>query len=99
VSSTATYTGPTIAYGIYRANVSVQALAEAGVASHETTGNGGVQTLTIQSTRFIFEVHQKPPTSTGTLEYSVGRVLFVSDRLPACGHPNGGEIFSASWSF
>lgn len=82
--------------GIYRTEMSTQALLAAGIESGTANAADGINTLTFQDGAFLHEIKRDPPDQCrGTYTVESGRVVV---RMSECA-AGGRVLFSAAWSF
>jgi TRAP-type C4-dicarboxylate transport system substrate-binding protein len=86
--------GPTIPDGIYRKEITEQALLAAGVGKTDARWNYGLHTLTIKDGRWRDTSGIRSPCS-GAIRYSGRRVIFTT----ACGSSTTSLVLNATWRF
>src|SRR6266699_999427 len=88
--------GLRIADGVYRANITVALLRNAGIRPVVAAHNAGVQTLIFRGNRWTNKTVNRyhPPDCSGALSYAGNRVTLRADRGPQCGTAAGGGLFS-----
>lgn len=97
-STTESRTAATIPDGVYRNDISIRELLDAGAPPHDAQVNGGIQTLTIREGTYRIEVKNSPPDCTGIVSVADGRTRFTHGPPPNCGRPGEQLVFDVAWS-
>lgn len=96
VAATSTSPATSIPDGVYRNDISVEELLDAGWSLDDARANGGIQTLTIDEGSYTVNVKDSPPDCTGTISVS-GETAHFEETPGICSGPDEGLIWELDW--
>lgn len=91
-------TNPTsgIPDGVYRHDISVEELLDAGWPLDDAQANGGIQTLTIEEGAWTLNVEDSPPDCVGTIS-STSEMARFEETPGICSGPDEGLTWELGW--